>query len=94
MTITLVVIGYLACSFVAWGLTLGFYTREFPFFSNIGFAALMAVTGPLGVLTAIIGSLADGGLAWRVIPMTKDERFSEHHKRWPLLDDSFDGGRR
>lgn len=64
------------CGFLAYGLTLAYFQREFPLIasdyrrSDVRFASVMAVAGPLGLAAATICVLITShhGFMWRLPP--------------------------
>lgn len=62
MTAGLIILGYLASSFAAWGLTLGYFDHEFPANDNVGVARVIAIAGPVGLLLVV---MFFGILHWR-----------------------------
>jgi hypothetical protein len=74
--IALIVLGWVVCGVIGWGLTLGDFTTEFPAYKNWGIAAFIALTGPFGVFVSIIMNIIHHGqLNFRLKPLTKEERW-------------------
>jgi hypothetical protein len=72
---------WICCGYLNWGLEIGYLTNRFPESDHRGFAALCAITGPF----CIPASLADWPLHWRTRPMTIEERWEAFHAQWPSL---------
>lgn len=78
MTVAIVVVGWLVCSFLTYGLLLGTFTHRYPYMRNTKDAIVLSVFGPFGVVV----ELMLGDFKWRLKPPSKEERwqaFSEEH---------------
>jgi hypothetical protein len=72
---------WLACSYANWGLTMGYFSHEYPDQSNIGISTFNAFGGPF----ALPASLTLQPRYWRVKPMTVEERWQAFHENFPHL---------
>lgn len=72
------VVGYAACSAVAYGLTFAYWTRRYPNTCRdhiehvVGSAIFLAGFGPLGIIYALCSYGVRYGLAWRLPPRADD----------------------
>jgi hypothetical protein len=83
MTKFIVVIAWLFCSFIDYGLFLGSFTHEFPDQLHTKAAITWSlIFGPFGL--PIVAVMGNGH--WRVKPLTPEERWQAFHERWPILD--------
>jgi len=78
--ITIVVALWLACSFVAWGLALGAFTKEFPTRKHYNLLPL-CIVGPLSLAALIIFRAINRMSGWRIVPLTKEQRWEEFLKQ-------------
>jgi hypothetical protein len=79
----LLVVGWLICSYINWGLTLGFFDHEFPYMSNTGISAFTAAVGPFGTIAVPIVVVINGDkFRWRVKPPTTEERWKVFQERY------------
>ena len=82
----MIVLVWLFCEFLTWGVSLGCFTHRYPSSNHTGICALLTVLGPCGLIASSISSVVSSGhIYWRVVPMTKEERWGAFHKRWPSL---------
>ena len=65
--VLLLVICWASCGYGAWGLTMGWFTNEFPEIDHRGIAGMMAFCGPFGLIATTIQSIPE--LHWRVHPL-------------------------
>lgn len=72
---------WIGCSYVDYGLTLGYFTQHWPQESQTGFAVGMAVFGPAGLVPALMVAPHH----WRTKPLTTEERWQAFHEQWPSL---------
>lgn len=73
---------WLGISFLNWGLTLGDFTRQFPYMKNTGPAVFTAVFGPLALPVVLIKARP---YTWRLHPFTDDQRWEIFQKQCPTL---------
>lgn len=69
---TLEMFGWILCGIPTYGISLGYFQREFPtiaekgYRGNCGFALLIAIFGPIGLIVSFLSSgFAKHGLMWR-----------------------------
>jgi len=74
MYLRFVIILWLLCSFLAFGTTLGNFTRNFPQYRHIGFALFVALFGPCGFVASLMSSKKP--IMFRLIPLNKEQRES------------------
>lgn len=86
MHLALIVIGWLVCSFFAWGLTLGYFTEHYPYMNNKLFALVMSLLGPAGLFAALI---CGHSLAFRLKPLNKEQRWKIFKQKYDCLDRAY-----
>jgi hypothetical protein len=79
----LIIIGWLAFGFGAFGLALGCLSDEFPYMNHLRAALLMAVLGPVGLFAVSIVEI--GNWRWRLKPISRSERWLIYRKEYPTL---------
>jgi hypothetical protein len=79
--IALIIVFWIACGYVNFGLTLGKFTHNFPDQYNLDVAEFAAFTGPFGLPV----SLLSGPHHWRTTPLTTEERWEAFQKMFPGL---------
>lgn len=79
------VAGWLVCSFVAYGLTLGGFTYHFPYMNNLRESLLFPIFGPFTIF-AVVGVL---GCHWRLRPISKEERWKIFHEEHYCLSETY-----
>ena len=78
----LVILIWLLCAYVNWGLTLGHFDHRFPHQRNTDVAGMTAFAGPFGTIVVL---LAGQPYHWRVVPRSTEEIWKAYHARWPHL---------
>lgn len=69
LTLILIVLFWVVCGFFAYGKTFAYFQRKYPLIaamdeeSDRAFALLMAITGPVGLIVALLKS--EHGMGWR-----------------------------
>lgn len=83
----LIVVGWIVCSFVSYGLILGGFTHRFPYFRQAQNSFISCLFGPVSLLSALIFLWLSPEMRWywRVRPLTKAERWAAHKNEWPSL---------
>lgn len=72
-------VAWIASGAVAWGMTLGYFTKRFPYMANVGVAGFMALAGPAGVLIA----LCEPPYSFRWRPLGTEVRWNIYHEQYP-----------
>lgn len=85
MWIAIIVAGWLLCSFLSYGLTLGYFDGKWPFFRHFRFAVLISTAGPVALIVALGFALEDGSLRFNIRPLSKQEAWLAHRRKWPSL---------
>ena len=80
--IVLILLGWIVCGAIGYGLYLGEFTREFLYMKHTGaFGSFVFLCGPFGILAATISSIVHNGkLTFRLKSLTKEERWNEFVK--------------
>jgi hypothetical protein len=76
----LLIVVWIGCSFLNYGFTLGYMTRQFPYMENTAGAVLFSFGGPLS-LVVTLGIMSPHH--WRLVPLTSEQRwqiFNEEYK--------------
>lgn len=81
MTVAIVVVGWLICSFLTYGLTLGGFTHSFPYMNNMQEALIFPIFGPF----ALFAGIGIFGFHWRLRPIPKEERWRIFHAKHNIL---------
>jgi len=89
MIIALLLLMNIGFAVINWGLTLGSFTRMFPYMKNTDvattFALLSLVAGPIVFLSVLFCSLTDRGLTFQLKPTPKEERWEIFNKTYGVL---------
>lgn len=56
MIIALVIIGWITCGVLNYGMALESFTRKFPYMKHTGFAVFSGFTGPFGLIVELFAS--------------------------------------
>jgi hypothetical protein len=83
--IVLVVIGWLACSFLTYGMFLGYFTKHYPVSKNFGDAILFSLGGPFAALVGARYALHNKEFNFRIKPLTTEERFEKFNEKYGIL---------
>ena len=79
---------WVICGILAYGLTLNEFESQFPFFTgNTSIAWFLGLTGPFGLITALLSHDVPLGLRFREIPIEEKHRL--HKKKWSSLEVDF-----
>ena len=79
---TLFVVGWLACSFVDYGLMLGHDTHRWPDQEAQSAAIFFAFPGPFTLPVVLLSN----PYHWRLKPLTTEERWGAFHELYPNLN--------
>jgi hypothetical protein len=80
----IVIVVWVICGYVNYGMTLGYFTHKFPYVSNVSTAITMTVLGPFGTPVVLISSAPT--YHWLTKPKSAEERWEIFHKEVPHLD--------
>lgn len=77
---------WLACSYVDYGFFLGGFTQQFPDQSHVGAVIVLSAAGPVAFPGILLFCTP---LHWRVKPLTIEEQWEYFHKEYPELDRAY-----
>jgi hypothetical protein len=85
----LIILTWLACGFVNYGLTLGYFTHRYPESDSVGVSVGLGLLGPFALPVCLLNTPHH----WRLRPLGVEERWKKFHERYPRLSrSSFEEG--
>lgn len=75
---------WIVCGTFAWSRDMAEWTRKYPWANHRGICAFAALLGPIGALEACLNTLGSG-CGFRFRPLSKEEAWAAHDRKWPGL---------
>jgi len=89
MLLTFIVLFWLICGVIAYGVILGTFTRRFPWSRSAIMALLLAIFGPITLISSLIFAAGTGHFGFRLVPLTKEQRWEAHKRSFPELSRAY-----
>lgn len=86
MILLLVIIGWLTCSFLGYGLNLGYFTFNYPDAKHFKDSLILTFSGPAYVLGMLLFLyIDDSPIRFRIKPLTTEQRFQKFNEKYEIL---------